>query len=87
MRNPNGEVLVGRSTNKAGSKIRQVAGSILVGVAHNHLPSTYMIVDIDFGKTLPQGSSGFRDRIPASTLTAHHSLAQAWTQCESVSST
>ncbi|OLQ13280.1 hypothetical protein AK812_SmicGene2657 [Symbiodinium microadriaticum] len=35
--------------------MRQVAGSTLVGVAHSHLPLTYMIVDIAFGKTILQG--------------------------------
>ena len=50
--------------------MRQVAGSTLVGVAHSHLPLTYMIVDIAFGKTILQGSRGFRDQIPSSTLTA-----------------
>ncbi|OLP90103.1 hypothetical protein AK812_SmicGene28398 [Symbiodinium microadriaticum] len=70
VRNPNGELLVGCRTNKAGSKMSQVAGSTLVGVAHAHLPLAYMIVDIAFGKTLPQGSQGFRDQLPSSSLTA-----------------
>ena len=50
-----------------------LAGSTLVGVAHNHLPLTYMIVDINQGKTLPQGSQGsgtMRDQIPKASLTA-----------------
>ena len=70
MRNPNGGLLVGCGTNKAGSKMSQVAGSAPVGVAHAHLPLAYMIVDITFGKTLPQGSQGFRDQLPSSSLTA-----------------
>ena len=68
--NPNGELPVGCRTNKAGSQMRQVAGTTLVRVAHSHLPLTYMIVGIAFGKTLPQGSQGFRNQIPSSTLTA-----------------
>ena len=50
-----------------------LAGSTLVGVAHEHLPLTYMIVDIKQGKTLPYGSQGsgaMRDQIPKSSLTA-----------------
>ena len=52
-RNPNGELLVGCRTNGQGSSMTMLAGSTLVGVAHNHLPLTYMIVDINQGKTLP----------------------------------
>ena len=73
MRTPNGELLVGCRTNGKGSQMRRVAGSTLVGVAHNHLPLTYMIVDIDYGKTLPHGSQGSqtsRDQVPTSALTA-----------------
>ena len=42
-------------------------------VAHSHLPLTYMIVDINQGKTLPQGSQGsgtMRDQVPKASLTA-----------------
>ena len=73
MRIPNGELLVGCRTNGKGSKMRRVAGSTLVGVAHNHLPLTYMIVDIDYGKTLPFGSQGSQpsgNQVPISSLTA-----------------
>ena len=72
-RNPNGELLVGCRTNGQGSSMTMLAGSTLVGVAHNHLPLTYMIVDINQGKTLPhgsQGSSTMRDQIPKESLTA-----------------
>ena len=48
----------------------QVAGSTLVGVAHHHLPLSYMIVDSVFGKTLPQGSQGNRGDFPPSTMTS-----------------
>ncbi|CAE7840536.1 unnamed protein product, partial [Symbiodinium microadriaticum] len=58
LRNPNGELLVGCRTNGQGSKMTMLAGPTLVGVAHSHLPLTYMIVDIQFGKTLPHGSQG-----------------------------
>ena len=57
-RNPNGELLVGFRTNGQGSTMTMLAGSTLVGVAHSHLPLTYMIVDIKLGKTLPHGSQG-----------------------------
>ena len=72
-RNPNGELLVGCRTNGQGSSMTMLAGSTLVGVAHNHLPLTYMIVDINQGKTLPHGSQGsgtMRDQIPKTSLTA-----------------
>ena len=72
-RNPNGELLVGCRTNGQGSSMTMLAGSTLVGVAHNHLPLTYMIVDINQGKTLPHGSQGsgtMRDQIPKASLTA-----------------
>lgn len=72
-RNPNGELLVGCRTNGQGSSMTMLAGSTLVGVAHSHLPLTYMIVDINQGKTLPHGSQGsnvMRDQIPKESLTA-----------------
>ena len=72
-RNPNGELLVGCRTNGQGSSMTMLAGSTLVGVAHSHLPLTYMIVDIKQGKTLPHGSQGsgtMRDRVPKAPLTA-----------------
>ena len=72
-RNPNGELLVGCRTNGQGSSMTMLAGSTLVGVAHSHLPLTYMIVDINQGKTLPHGSQGsgtMRDQIPKASLTA-----------------
>ena len=72
-RNPNGELLVRCRTNGQGSSMTMLAGSTLVGVAHSDLPLTYMIVDIQFGKTLPYGSQGsqpMRDQVPAASLTA-----------------
>ena len=71
-RNPNGELLVGCRTNGKGSSMTMLAGSTLVGVAHSHLPLTYMIVDINQGKTLPYGSQGTdvkRDQVPSASLT------------------
>ena len=50
-----------------------LAGPTLVGVAHSHLPLTYMEVDIQFGKTLPHGSQGSqpsRHQVPRASLTA-----------------
>ena len=52
--------------------MRMLAGSTLVGVAHAHLPLTYMIVDINQGKTLPvgsQGSGAMRDDVPGDSMT------------------
>ena len=72
-RNPNGELLVGCRTNNKDSSMAMLAGSTLVGVAHDHLPLTYMIVDIKQGKTLPFGSQGsgtMRNQVPKSSLTA-----------------
>ena len=71
--NLNGELLVGCRTNGKGSKMTMLAGSTLVGVAHSHLPLTYMIVDIEHGKTLPHGSQGSqpsRNQVPGASLTA-----------------
>ena len=77
-RNPNGELLVGCRTNCQESSMRMLAGSTLVGVAHAHLPLTYMIVDINQGKTLPVGSQGsgtMRDDVPGDSMT--ESLSRA----------
>ena len=51
------------------SKITQLAGSTLVGVADSHLLRPYMIVDSTFGKTLPTGGQGNRGEFPDSALT------------------
>ena len=49
-RNPAGDLLVGCWTNLVGPKLRQLAGSTLVGVVYHHRPLTYMmIVEITFG--------------------------------------
>ena len=71
-RNPNGELLVGCRTNCKDSSMTMLAGSTLVGVAHSHLPLTYMNVDINQGKTLPFGSQGTdmkHDQVPSASLT------------------
>ena len=64
----------GRMQNQwSGSSMTMLAGSTFVGVAHSHLPLTYMIVDIKQGKTLPHGSQGsetMRDQVAAASLTA-----------------
>ena len=66
LRGPNGELLVGCRTNGQGSQMTMLAGPTLVGVAHSHLPLTYMIVDIKFGKTLPHGSQGSQPSLSSS---------------------
>ena len=73
LRNPNGELLVGCRTNGQGSEMTMLAGPTFVGVAQSHLPLTYMIVEIKYGKTLPHGSLGSqpsRDQVPKASLTA-----------------
>ena len=77
MRNPNGELLVGCRTNQVGqvgSKMRQVAGSTLVGVAHEHLPLTYMIVDIVLGK----GGRVTRLSRTSSSVVSHSAPHSSW---------
>ena len=44
-----GDILIGSRTNLVGSSLKRLAGSTLVGVAHSHLPLTYMIVEISWG--------------------------------------
>ena len=64
--------MVGCRTNFVGAKMKRLAGSTLVGVAHNALPLTYiayMIVEIIYGKTLPVGRQGNRDDFPMAALT------------------
>ena len=41
----------------------------MVGEAHAHLPLTYMIVEIIYGKTLPTGGQGNRGQYPDSSYT------------------
>ena len=53
--------MIGSRTNFAGESMKRLAGSTLVGEAHDALPLTYMIVEIVYGKTLPIGQQGNRD--------------------------
>ena len=72
LRNPNGELLVRCRINGQGSEMTMLAGPTFVGVAHSHLPLTYMIVEIKYGMTLPHGSLGSqpsRDQVPKASLT------------------
>ncbi|CAE7216893.1 hypothetical protein AK812_SmicGene3052 [Symbiodinium microadriaticum] len=60
LRNFAGDLLIGYRTNLVGSKMRRLAGSTLVEVAHKHLPLAYMTLEIIYGKTLPISSQGNR---------------------------
>ena len=53
IQNNAGDIIIGSRTNLVGSSLTRLAGSTLVGEAHAHLPLTYMIVEIIYGKTLP----------------------------------
>ena len=72
IQNNSGDIIIGSRTNLVGSSLTRLAGSTLVGEAHAHLPLTYMIVEIIYGKTLPLGGQGnrgeFRDRDYTRTL-------------------
>ena len=46
IQNASKDILIDSRTNNVGSTMRRLAGSTLVGVAHNHLPLTYTIVEI-----------------------------------------
>ena len=48
--------------------MKRLAGSTLVGVAHEALPCSYMIVEIIYGKTLKVGLQGNRDDFPKASL-------------------
>eukprot|EP00439_Symbiodinium_sp_Y106_P037617 s4917_g4.t1 len=69
IQNNSGDILIGSRTNLVGSSLTRLAGSTLVGEAHAHLPLTYMIVEIIYGKTLPQGGQGNRGEFPDSSYT------------------
>ena len=60
IQNNAGDLIIGSRTNLVGSSLTRLAGSTLVGEAHAHLPLTYMIVEIIYGKTLPLGGQGNR---------------------------
>ena len=61
--------MIGSRTNFAGESMKSLAGSSLVGEAHESLPLSYMIVEIIYGNTLPIGRQGNRDDFPKSALT------------------
>ena len=63
-----GDILIGSRTNLVGSSLKRLAGSTLVGVAHSHLPLTYMIVEIIYRKTVPAASQANRGEFPDSSL-------------------
>ena len=69
IRNKDGDLLVGCRTNRVGSTMVQLV-STLVGVAHQHLPCSHMIVEIKCGKILPAGQSGNRGDFADASLTA-----------------
>ena len=67
--NAYGDILIGCRTNFVGENMRRLAGSTLVGEAHESLPCSYMIVEIIYGKTLKVGLQGNRDDFPKASLT------------------
>ena len=69
IQNNSGDILIGSRTNLVGSSLTRLAGSTLVGEAHAHLPLTYMIVEIIYGKTLPLGGQGNRGEFPDRSYT------------------
>ena len=69
-RNNGGDLLVGCRTNRVESKMVQLAGSTLVGVAHHNLPCSYMVVEIKYGNTLPANQGGDRQDFPGAAFTA-----------------
>ena len=68
IRNRSGDIMIGSRTNFVGESMKRLAGSTLVGEAHNALPLTYMIVVIVYGKTLPIGQQGNREDFPTVSL-------------------
>ena len=69
IQNNSGDIIIGSRTNLVGSSLTRLAGSTLAGEAHAHLPLTYMIVEIIYGKTLPLGGQGNRGQYPDSSYT------------------
>ena len=69
IQNNSGDIIIGSRTNLVGSSLTRLAGSTLAGEAHAHLPLTYMIVEIIYGKTLPVGGQGNRGQYPDSSYT------------------
>ena len=70
--NRDGDIMIGCRTNFVGENMRRLAearlGSTLVGVAHESLPCSYMIVEIIYGKTPKIGQQGNRDDFPEATF-------------------
>ena len=58
IRNRSGDIMIGSRTNFVGESMKRLAGSTLVGEAHNALPLTYMIVVIVYGKNSPNRPTG-----------------------------
>ena len=75
IRNRSGDIMIGSRTNFAGESIQRLAGSTLVGEAHDALPLTCTIVEIIYGRTLPIGQQGNREDFSTVSLTT--SLARA----------
>ena len=50
--NAHGDILIGSRANDVESSMKRLAGSTHVGIAHEALPCSYMIVEIIYGKTL-----------------------------------
>ena len=67
--NRHGDILIGSRVNDHDSSMRRSAGSTQVGVAHESLPCSYMIVEIIYGKTLKVGLQGNRDDFCKSMMT------------------
>ena len=67
--NAYGDILIGSRANDVESSMKRLAGSTHVGVAHEALPCSYMIVEIIYGKTLKIGLQGNRDDFPKARLT------------------
>ena len=63
-----GDILIGSRVNDVEASMKRLAGSTLVGVAHEALPCSYMIVESIYGKTLKVGLQGNRDDFPADSL-------------------
>ena len=62
------DLFVGCRINLVGARMCRLAGSTLVGVAHEHLLLTYMIVEINYAVTIPTGSQGNRGDFPDSSM-------------------
>ena len=72
---PAKDLMVASRTNEVGASITQLAGSTLKFEDHAYLPLSYMICEIEYGYTLPLGSSGFRGDFDESVFTRKLSRA------------